>query len=327
MRRFFCDESGNSGSNYLEEQQPYYIISGFLEPRYNYNIPKDCLNQFIKINNEVKSTDLLNKDLEKMLDNLKSIIDLGYKPFLAVVDKKFAIACRLESFIFNKENVYLANCIYKLINTELMNDFTKTYMDTFKLYNNKINKNLEICLEKILANLTPLLSENEHNSLEEIKKMIEYTLDPKNKTEKNKIDQSPNYFAFGSLLSVLVEFTKENNEFIEIYHDNIDGFDKSLKNVFIYLKEYDEYKMLKSLNFVDSNSLIQVQLADHLSGILNYFFKNNFNKDLDEEQKLNIDLIKNFLTENIKYSRYENEYNAHLMIPICWEKEFLKTNI
>jgi hypothetical protein len=145
--QFFCDESGQTGSNYLDVTQPFYILGGWLKPD---NIDDEKLKKeldIIRRGNEIKSSKLVKNP--KGRDTLLKLINLATSynliPVYCIVEKRFAISARMVDELldpeYNKLVPYsitydewdiskydLAIMFYSLPD-DIINDFAKSYSE------------------------------------------------------------------------------------------------------------------------------------------------------------------------------------------------------
>ena len=106
----YCDESGNSGPNYLDEAQPFYVLAGWVVPtnsiidvsieleklrasqvQKNYT-PKSPLDA-----GEVKSSALLKSRAgqRKLVELFRSLEERGCIPMYLVAEKRFCVAAKI----------------------------------------------------------------------------------------------------------------------------------------------------------------------------------------------------------------------------------------
>ncbi len=103
----YCDESGNTGSNYLDINQPFYVLSGWMVER---NLSYRAKNkvEFLKEQSYPQAQELKGSKLLKNNRGRRFCTELIYgemgkancTPFFIVAEKRFAIAAKMvESFL------------------------------------------------------------------------------------------------------------------------------------------------------------------------------------------------------------------------------------
>ncbi|MEI2443880.1 SEC-C metal-binding domain-containing protein [Priestia megaterium] len=102
----FCDESGNSGSNYLDLEQPFYIIAGWIVPDKNINkISKirDCA-EALGVEGELHGTKLIKrKKAQNEFQKLFNILcnEIECIPTFIIAEKKYCIAAKIIETILD----------------------------------------------------------------------------------------------------------------------------------------------------------------------------------------------------------------------------------
>jgi len=293
---FYCDESGNSGSNYLDTNQPFFILSGWL-------IPEKVINDtnitesfkkiiFIKgnLNYKIRNLSTINKILDKFFE-LKCL------PVAVILEKRFAIAAKVvETFLDPEYNNKIQNSF--LYDSKLKQDYANSiYLLKNSTLEEFINAYLthDIALMKLAIN--DLHSELESKGENELSELI---LNASKCIEQNFEDEkkSSNYYPYKTMQSLnlpmvvvlfnmleLIGLNSDNS--IYIVHDAIcqyqDGildtfnkYSKAIKGEFTFTdgtKIITGYDFLKSISFESSSSNLWLQLSDTLSYLLNDTFK------------------------------------------------------
>lgn len=294
-KTFFCDEAGNSGSNYLDASQPFYVTGGWLVP----NTLKDDQN-FI---NKIKQ--LLNKEGELHAKNivrspkgrfkLKEIIqtlmlDYGFLPFICLAEKKYAIAAKIIETLLDpmyndlvdvgitydsldKSKMYYADKIYNL-DENMLESFAHSYR------NGDVHL-MEECISLISKQLYDIkefeLSKQIYASLEYIEENITGDYYIANNSE-NKVMGSLNLPMFVVIMNMLEMYGAMQQCEINIVHDDIQEFRNGYMYYFNLMKRDEQsnyinvryeviptcFEHIKFLDFNDSTKNIFVQCADVL---------------------------------------------------------------
>lgn len=105
----YCDESGNTGTNFLDENQPLYVISGWMVERNSSYRVKDKVISLRKENfpqvNELKGARLLKTSNGKRFcaNFMKEMGQLGCTPFFIVAEKRYCLAAKIVDAFFDSE--------------------------------------------------------------------------------------------------------------------------------------------------------------------------------------------------------------------------------
>lgn len=105
----FIDESGNTGLNWLNKDQPFFIYGGWLIPNENIDKVNSCLNQFIKKeqSGELKSKNIFDRTNgdEIFIKIFKLMInEFSALPIFSIVEKEFMVAAKIVEIFFDCEN-------------------------------------------------------------------------------------------------------------------------------------------------------------------------------------------------------------------------------
>lgn len=300
MKTFFCDEAGNSGSNYLDADQPFYVTGGWLIPERLKN-NEDFIDEVRQLLD--KTGELHSKNITKTPKGrfkLKKIIQtlmLEYKllPFICLAEKKYAIAAKIIETLLDpsynnsidngitydsleKSKMYYADIIYKLDDC-VLESFAHSYRD------GDVHLMKE-CISLISKQLSDIkedeLSKQIYASLEYIEDNLTGEHDIAINSE-NKVMGSLNLPMFVIITHMLEMFGAIQHCDISIIHDNIQEFKNGYMDYFNlmkrdkqseYIKVRNEvtptgFSHIKSLNFNDSEEDILVQCADVLVSSIN----------------------------------------------------------
>jgi len=103
--QFFCDESGQTGSNYLDSTQPFYILGGWLKPddinseKFKTELASIIAGKEIKASRLVKNP----KGRATLLKLIKLAINYNLIPVYCIVEKRFAISARMVDELLDPE--------------------------------------------------------------------------------------------------------------------------------------------------------------------------------------------------------------------------------
>lgn len=301
---FYIDESGNTGTDWINEEQPYFVYGGWLIINNNKIEVEKYLNSILSKQQgvELKSRHLFKKKdgikifsefLNTMIEKFKCI------PFWAVVEKKFMVAAKIVETFFDYEynpaiNTFLtqpvelkralASCIYTNDNIiELFSPLIKNCslsLEKMKKIKDELIKHFNNQGHKMVAE--SLMGLKEENLLEMVDEFKCVTYEG---TRKNRITLT------GTILIELLKNVQLFSSIIDcnvtVYHDKLRGYDKYFKKLGdIFFKEgtpilsgtterisLSNFPDIKALEMFDSKEQINIQAADLLCGFISNTFK------------------------------------------------------
>lgn len=146
----YCDEAGNSGPNYVDPTQPFYVLAAWAVP---YAVIAEAAAQ-VELHRqryspqapELKSASLLRSEPNKLglVSLLDTLIRLRCIPFFVVAEKRFCIAGKIvETFLDPRDNPKVsegfipdkttkqefANSLYDKLTDDELNTFANAYRD------------------------------------------------------------------------------------------------------------------------------------------------------------------------------------------------------
>ncbi|MCO8121333.1 DUF3800 domain-containing protein [Stieleria sp. TO1_6] len=153
----YCDESGNSGPNYIDKDQPFYVLAGWFIPesslvsvsvelekiRAEY-VPDNHVGKTPLDAGEAKSTTLLrtNRGLRRLTSLFEFMGRSGCLPIFLVAEKRYCVAAKMvETFLdpdtnekfamrFTGDTVTkneIANTLYDQLSQGILDDFANVY--------------------------------------------------------------------------------------------------------------------------------------------------------------------------------------------------------
>lgn len=102
----YLDESGNTGSNWLDNQQPFFVYGGWIIKEKYYDIAVNILRKcFSKSKaDELKSGYIWRRKRQQLIDFLKGMMEEAYAiPCFGVADKRYMIAAKIVETFFDCE--------------------------------------------------------------------------------------------------------------------------------------------------------------------------------------------------------------------------------
>ncbi len=136
MYRIYFDESGNTGTNWLDENQPYFVYGGWLIEDCNLDSAIECLHNSFSSSqaNEIKAKNILKRQHNTFYNWYNDMTKKAIPVFI-IADKHFMIAAKIVETFFD--------CAY---NPNIKNNFNWQF-DLKRMLAEVINKN-ESIIEK-----------------------------------------------------------------------------------------------------------------------------------------------------------------------------------
>lgn len=351
---FFVDESGNTGTDWLNIDQPFFVYGGWLIPNENIDNVNIYLSEFImkEQSGELKSNKILKRnDGLKLFDEIFNslLCDFSALPVFAVVDKEFMVSAKIVETFFDyaynpSVNTYLthpvelkkalANCI--LTSKGILTKFSELIK----------NGTIDVEHLRVVSLELVTLFENEGHlqvadalrnlSDENLLSMIdEFETVTDTGKMKNRITLTQTM-----LLEMIknIEIISNNRDFkVNIIHDKLRGYSEVFNEIeAIFFKEEQPYiyqnadkiwlsrfPHIQSIIEKDSKNVPVIQAADMLCGFISKSFQTmnsmkNLNKlEKDILRKLVI-LREEFFSESVFLWNWYTPYN--------FERKFILSN-
>ena len=321
----YLDESGNTGSNWLDKQQPYFVYGGWLMLDEN----KKVATQLLKVcfsdskATELKSKKIWEKKRNQLIEFIKKMIEeVNAIPYFVIVDKKYIVAAKIVETFFD--------CAYNpFVNTYLTykSELKKALADSLSKNGTIINAFAELIkqgtidlekmkfikkeMQKHFAPISHTASEVINKlSDESLLKMIgEFEEITKNGSEKKWISLV-RPILFQSIFC-LNFFCGRKSECGYIYVDQLSGFNDVFNELNTILGKKGICENDIQISMCDSKSEPLIQAADLLSGfILHSFTEINevrVCEKINDLWKLLITLRKTFCEKTLIWDFYGNE--------------------
>lgn len=300
---FYVDESGNTGADWTNIQQPLFIQAGWMFKKDKIEYIENKYKYLFDITqaDELKSSNVLKKEknFEIISKAFSDMLHDEMLPVAVITEKKYLLCAKLvESCLdpeYNKTLSYrylwdrelkmdIANYIYEL---ELdLHEFNDVYLNRGINNADKINK-LTIIRDSIIAKLdTNSLLYKIFDAVDN--KCLELIIN-----EFDCEDKSMNSIVTTSLIALLHKaypFIRGTNCKLEVVYDKLVRFDKVFEYISssFFAKEeinlkvsdltlYPNMKNIVGIKMEDSKSNFVIQLADLLCGLLRKIFENIYN--------------------------------------------------
>ena len=246
----YCDESGNTGPNYLDAGQPFYVSAGVLVKSENIAKLNDaCSRIFDRQGVAQKGTDLMNSNrgLANLVEFFNLLHDVPIFPFFMVFEKKLAFAGRILDFYCDprsnqnakwlpmtakEERKRIANSLSLSLDDETINMFATAYKNTERGCNIRFLERL--CASQAVAVAHERLKETIETALNNIDNILSHeTMNLKNAT--HKLWSSLNLPAYKHMAVKADEFIDDKGK-MSIIHHQIKDYDELIKEITIELR-------------------------------------------------------------------------------------------
>ncbi|GIP37916.1 hypothetical protein J31TS4_11960 [Paenibacillus sp. J31TS4] len=295
---FYCDESGNSGGDFWNKDQPVYVLAGWLikkEERFKVDgIVNKYKEKYYPYNKELKAKDIIETDKGAIfLVEIFTHVGQYATPFFYLAEKRYLVAAKLvEAFFDPAHNEQLSDdftwlnkvkkeiaqkiydkCystidayaeLYKRPSLDLLHGLHETFVRELEL---KEESELANVVRGAIPHLDTILWEEEYG----------LTSLPK------KASKTVNYPVFEALCNLLEHFARQQNiHKIRIFHDEIAQLEKAYletfnihrnagKAIFQYQDgtySYTHFDRIKTLRFAKSLEEPAIQVSDLLAGFI-----------------------------------------------------------
>lgn len=300
---FYCDESGNSGPNYIDQEQPFYTLATWSVP-YKRIVDasvavEEHRQEYSPQADELKAANLMRSANGKrgIMSLLRTLGHLGCVPIYEVLEKRYCVAGKIvETFLdpfYNPRvnNAFIpdsttkqeiANTLYEGLSESTLNRFAA-------IYRNPTLRGFEMSLDEIIvstnSNINPELASLLEGSCEKIGEIADIEASA---CFLGSMTGSLNYPVFVGML-MMIELLGRLGlvDAVKIVHDEIYAYEEHLNKVFVMLRNAGEgvftfpnghilvfpLKHVGAMEFGSSKDSVLLQAADVLAGSVNYLAK------------------------------------------------------
>ena len=300
---FYCDESGNTGPNYIDQEQPFYTLAAWSVPDNKIVDASVAVEEHRKKyspqSDELKAANLIRSSNGKrgIMSLIRTLGSLGCVPIYEVLEKRYCVAGKIvETFmdpLYNPlvNNAFIpdsttkqeiANTLYDGLSENTLNRFAAVYRNpTLAEFESSLNEIITCVNANINAELAAILK----GSHEHLKEIAEVEMSA---SFMGNMQDSLNYPVFVGILMMIEVFGRLGlvNP-VKIVHDEIYAYEEHLNKVFVMLRNAREgvftfpngailvfpLKHVESMEFASSKDSVLVQAADILAGSVNYLSK------------------------------------------------------
>lgn len=320
---FFIDESGNTGTDWLNKEQPFFVYGGWLVLNEKIEEVNAYLKRFIikEQSIELKSNKILKrKNGLYLCDEVFDILLRKFNaiPIFNVIDKKYMLAAKIVETFFDSAynpniNEYLtypvelkkalANCILKC--EYILTDFSLLLKNgTIDISN----------LKKIASDLVSLFKEEDHPQVADslmnlsdenfISMINEFETMTDIGKKKNRITLTQTVLV--EMLKNIEMLCKTIGLRVNVIHDNLRGYSEvfnEIETTFFRKKDSNTYRFndkiwmdgftnIESISERDSKNTPFLQAADLLCGFISKSFQTmNLMENLSDIEKEKLKLL------------------------------------
>lgn len=294
----FCDESGNTGANFLDPDQPVYVLAGwgvkFDDLLSAAAVVESCRSKY-GIAGELRAKKLLRtqKGCKVAADLIGNLIALRCVPIFTIVEKRYAVAAKIVDtyldYVYNPAAPTIVG-IDALACSELANlicDIPEDLLRRFAVAYRKLD------ISELKAVASELRTVRETQIPKEILLAIPRVV-PKlseivsaeaafRSSQPNNALGSLNFPIFVNMLILVESLAERANTMAKLHHDELKEFEQGFRSIFDAYrsaKTTGEIKLtngvtipqslqhISELVMVESHSNSLIQAADILAGLL-----------------------------------------------------------
>ena len=297
----YCDESGNSGDNYLDHAQPFYVLAGWAVSEDAVveasRLVENTRKKYFQQRQELKSYPFLKSEQGKRraVELISGLGAAGCVPIMVVAEKRFCVAGKIvETFLdpaFNDKlraafswdtltKRELANTLMAKLPPDVLSHFAEAYRKPS-------SKSFLTCLEEISCAarsfVNPELGVCMEGSLSAIEAIAE-SEDP-SASRLGKLSQSVNVPVLMAFFLMVENLGRCGAiDPVKVVHDEQAVFEKDMKEIFRLHREandfvvdipysdipYSNFKHISAFELTPSVSCQMIQASDVLAGAVNH---------------------------------------------------------
>jgi len=300
---FYCDESGNSGPNYIDQEQPFYTLAAWSIP-YGSIVDASVAvekhrQQYSHQAQELKSANLVRsvRGMRGIISLLKTLGSLGCIPIYEVLEKRYCVAAKIVETLldplFNPrvENHFIPDSTTKqeIANTLCLGLSESTLNRFAAIYRNPNREGFCLSLDEIVESTRTNINHELASLFEGSREQIDEIADIEARTSfLGNMERSLNFPVFVGMLRMIellgrLDLVKP----VKVVHDEIYTYEEHMDKLFVMLRNAGEgvftfpnghilvfpMKHVGSLEFGSSKDAVLLQAADILAGSVNHLAK------------------------------------------------------
>lgn len=333
----YCDESGNSGGNYLDPQQPVYVLAGWsIEKKQQSRADKIIerfKNTYYPYKEELKGAEILSSNEGQRLTNelFYELGQAGCVPFFTIAEKRYCVAGKIVEAFFDSEHNENILPVFSWMNgikkdiAELIYNISKVSIEKFaQMHKNPSIESVKDAQLTVMNELTNSGYQKLANVIDGSSKYIEEILWEETHSQTampRKALHSLNLPTFISFIQLIEKANRAAGLKTSLFHDETKQFQEAYPEVFSIYKNARESELIlengmsiitgfRSINSFKMKKSVEtpmIQGADLLASFINKFATNVIlNKRISPEMNKIGELIAGSeiisMTEELKLS-------------------------
>lgn len=312
----YCDESGNSGGNFLDSQQPVYVLAGWSIDKNKRFLADKIIQRFHEKyypdKPELKGSEILKSNEGQIRTNelFDELGKLGCNPLFVIAEKRYCVAGKIVEAFFDSENNNRVHPSFSWMNDmkkEITEIIYKVSVQSIEKYATMHkNASIENVKDLQLTVMNELMNSGHQNLayvVEGSSDYIENILweeDFSKTAMPKKALHSLNLPIFVSFIQLAEKANRTKGNKARMFHDETKQFEDSYAEVFNLFKNAPSFetvlengmtilggfRSIKSLRLMNSVNTPMVQAADLLASFINKYATNIcLNKKITPEMK------------------------------------------
>ncbi len=326
--KLFLDESGNTGTNWFDQNQPYFVYGGWLFCDDQCQKAIDKIDEIFSFSaaKELKSKYILEKKRNSFFEMMKYLIDdLKAIPMFVIADKKYMIAAKIvETFFDCNYNPYVNGYLTKPTPLKkALADYIFEDESLMSLFAGAM-KNCKIDLLVMRDVRDKIVKHFESKGLIEVEATLKNLSDDNlNKMIDEFLVISKNWEKKSSLtltIPILMQLIDAVDVLGDVYHESIEifpdklpgGYEKDFQKIEKICQRKKIIMNVSNINMIDSRNNVLVQAADLFCG---YIMRSLNNTDVSSKEEASVDLWNTLIIlYDLFFEKYRVQiwnYNAH----------------
>lgn len=312
----YCDESGNSGGNYLDSQQPVFVLAGWSINRHDRHRADRIIERFKRVHfpdkTEMKGSEILTSNHGQKIANelFAELGHVGCLPFFILAEKRYCVAGKIVEAFFDSEHNHKIHPSFSWMNgikkdiAQIIYEVSKESIEKFA-YMHK-NPSILTVKEAQLTVVNELIQSGNLKLAEVIEGASEYINDvlwEEVNTQTSlprKAMHSLNLPVFIAFIQMLEKAHHMAGYSVNLVHDETKQFQEAYPEVFNLYKNAQAaeftlengntiltgFRSIKNFNMKNSSVTPMIQAADLLASFINKYATNIIrNKKMTPEMK------------------------------------------
>ena len=286
--KLFLDESGNTGSNWLNPDQPYFVYGGWLIPDAKCDGARKIVKTVFSFSKakELKSKVILANKRQSFFDMAEQFINEAQAlPVFVVADKSFMVAAKIvETFFDYAHNPYVNEYLTQRSDLKkALADFISQDDDLLGRFEKILNKSaLDLTsMKDIRDKLTKLFLDNTLSEVGDIinqlsDKELSMMMDEYSDAPSDDISKIMSALTAPLLMQIIIGIGNSKHYFkedIEICADELLGYTGVFGEIETICQRKKIVKNIEKITFCNSLSDPLIQASDLLSGYVARTFR------------------------------------------------------